>query len=141
MSNNNKYKNHLKICAECSIEFYTHKKLQVCCSKKCATTLRHKDPNDNVGFKSQGRLDKNPAWKGNAVSYRALHSWVVRNWGKPMKCENCGTTTAKMYDWSNKTGTVSRDRSNWQRFCRSCHQYYDHAHGMRGVNKYVSSLR
>lgn len=102
------------------------------CSRKCSTIFRH---NTTIfGFSKQERLDKNPSWVGEKVKYRGLHSWVSRNWGKARICEHCFTTEAKIYDWSNKTGQMLRDRDNWQELCRSCHMKYDYANGMRGLN-------
>ncbi len=67
----------------------------------------------------------NHAWKGNKVSYRALHSWVERTLGKSKKCEKCGTINAKRYDWANKSKKYKRDIKDWIRLCRSCHMKYD----------------
>ena len=64
-------------------------------------------------------------WKGENVGRQALHSWVKRHLGKPKKCEFCSTTTAKNYDWANKSGEYKRDFSDFLRLCRSCHKKYD----------------
>ena len=65
--------------------------------------------------------DKNHNWKGDSVGYIALHSWVSRWFGKPSKCEHCGTTTAKRFHWDNISSRYTRDRNDWQRLCASCH--------------------
>ena len=39
--------------------------------------------------------DKNPLWKGNKVGYSSQHSWLKRNFGNPLKCEQCGKLGAK----------------------------------------------
>ena len=59
------------------------------------------------------------------VGMQALHSWVKRRLGKPQKCEHCGSTTAKKYEWANKSHEYKRDLSDWIRLCTSCHRKYD----------------
>jgi hypothetical protein len=70
--------------------------------------------------------EKSPAWKGDKVGYDALHEWVERWKGKPSKCDFCGTTESKRFDWSNISGEYKRDLSDWQRLCVICHPRYDY---------------
>lgn len=65
---------------------------------------------------------ENPNWKGDAVGYGALHSWLRRTAGAPSRCERCGTTSAKRFEWANKSRTYQRDLSDWERLCVSCHR-------------------
>lgn len=65
-------------------------------------------------------------WKGDNAGYDALHEWVERWAGKPNKCEHCGTTTSKRFEWSNKSGEYKRELSDWQRLCVKCHNKYDY---------------
>ncbi len=67
------------------------------------------------------RGSDNPRWKGDAVGYGGIHSWMTKEFGRPSKCEDCGTEKATTYDWANVSGTYLRDRSDWIRLCRSCH--------------------
>lgn len=67
-------------------------------------------------------------WKGDNVSYKALHGWVRRN--KPMVsfCESCRLVPP--YDVANissKKGaqTYNRDLNNWRWLCRRCHMESD----------------
>lgn len=69
--------------------------------------------------------EANPAWKGDAVGYGALHRWVFRNKPRPLSCEHCGTTTAKRYEWANKSRCYLRDLDDWMNLCVSCHRRYD----------------
>lgn len=69
--------------------------------------------------------EKHPQWKGDDVGYGQLHTWVRRTLGQPSKCDNCGTTSAKMFDWANKSGEYKRLASDWMRLCRKCHVRYD----------------
>lgn len=64
---------------------------------------------------------RNPNWKGDNVGYRAIHSWVVRLFGKANCCEKCHAQNAKRYEWANISGNYLRDRSDWRNLCSSCH--------------------
>ena len=85
----------------------------------------------NCYYKYQKRTipteEKSWAWKGNDVGKEGLHSWVKKHLGTPKKCEHCNTTTAKCYDWANKSQTYKRDLTDWIRLCRSCHTKYDYS--------------
>lgn len=69
--------------------------------------------------------EQSPNWKGNKVGKKALHQWVIKHRGRPMKCEHCNSTTAKKYEWSNISQKYKRDLSDWQRLCTQCHANYD----------------
>ena len=66
-------------------------------------------------------------WKGNKVSYRALHRWVHHWLGEPKKCEFCGRIkdTPKSIHWANKSGRYLRDLTDWISLCVQCHKEYD----------------
>jgi hypothetical protein len=84
----------------------------------------------NKGIKTpQFSGENHPNWKGDSVGYMALHAWMNRMYGKPSKCERCGTTEAKVYNWANVSREYKRDRSDWERLCRSCHVKDTFAHG------------
>ena len=86
--------------------------------------------------------DKNhPFWKGNNASLNSIHCWVKRKLGTPRKCEHCGTTKAKMYDWSNKDHKYRRVLSDWTRLCRSCHILYDHENNLTKMLKIENGKR
>lgn len=66
--------------------------------------------------------ENNPAWKGQGIDYHWLHRWINREWGRPKKCEYCGTTKAKRFEWANISGKYLRlCRKDWMRVCSSCH--------------------
>lgn len=67
------------------------------------------------------------------MTYESAHVWIKRKLGKPNDCENCGTKTAKTYDWANISGDYKRDISDWKRLCRSCHIYWDRQPHRRGA--------
>ena len=71
--------------------------------------------------------ENHPQWKGDNVSYRRLHMWVVKKKGQPDVCEKCGKAGLKgrQIHWANKSGKYKRDLNDWIRLCQSCHKYFD----------------
>ena len=64
--------------------------------------------------------------KKKIVGKSAVHYWMNVNFGKPKKCDNCGTTDEnKVYEWANKDHKYRRKRGDFKRLCRSCHRKYD----------------
>ena len=98
------------------------------CSFKCYwETLKIKAPH-NKGIKNPEMSGKKHfAWKGDKVSYRALHTWVERTLNKPSKCEFCGKDELYRHKihWANKSGNYLRDITDWFRLCAKCHGEYD----------------
>ena len=68
--------------------------------------------------------ERNPMWAGDDAGYSALHLRVESARGKPSQCEECGTTTAKRFEWANMTGRYE-DVSDYRRLCSSCHHRHD----------------
>lgn len=89
--------------------------------KFCSRSCYYKDLKEN---RPSG--EDSWAWKGDSVGKSALHDWVIKHKGKPKKCEHCGTTKAKKFEWSNKSQEYKRELSDWQRLCTKCHHKYDH---------------
>lgn len=81
--------------------------------------------NKKIGISQIG--DKNHMWKGDSVSYKGLHDWVNKNFGKPDICERCNASgLSGMYiNWANVSGSYKRDRNDWIRLCKSCHNKMD----------------
>lgn len=70
--------------------------------------------------------DKHPKWKDASVlHYTTIHQWVYRQLGKPSYCVDCGTHTAKRFEWANISGEYRRDLKDWKRLCSSCHHKLD----------------
>ena len=70
--------------------------------------------------------NKNPQWK-KKITYRTLHEWINRNYGKANKCSNskCKKTSI-CYDWALIRGKkYKRNINNFIQFCRICHHKYD----------------
>lgn len=63
-------------------------------------------------------------WKGNRVGYTAAHDRVRNYRGTPKKCEVCGTTTAKRFEWASLTKKYW-DPKDYIRLCASCHRKKD----------------
>lgn len=64
-------------------------------------------------------------WKGERAGYRAKHTWVAAEYGRPMMCETCGVLGKSRYHWANMSGEYHRIRSDWKRLCVSCHIKFD----------------
>lgn len=56
--------------------------------------------------------------------YKAAHHRVNKLRGQPRKCEHCGTTSAKRYEWASKTKNYN-DPQDYIRLCRRCHMKFD----------------
>lgn len=69
-------------------------------------------------------------WVGDKVSYPALHTWVRRWKGTPHKCEHCGSTDKKKYEWANIDHKYNRNLDDWIRLCTKCHRKYDKEKGI-----------
>ena len=67
--------------------------------------------------------ENNPKWKGDKIKNRQLHQWVRSRLPEPEFCEICKIKSP--FDLANITGLYTRDLSNWQYLCRSCHIHSD----------------
>lgn len=92
---------------------------------------RRQVPRDQKG-------EKNASWKGSAAKYNALHARVRAARGTPSRCEDCGTTTAKRYEWASITKNYE-DIYDYKRLCSSCHHIFDdiarNLHGSRATTE------
>lgn len=110
------------ICKSCQSVFFRKPYLKrIYCSQKCQNDIVLSAGRKKINNKGSNSY----AWKGEKVSYFGLHAWVSRELGKPSVCEFCGTTTAKKYEWANKSREYRRDLNDWIRLCRPCHAQYD----------------
>jgi hypothetical protein len=108
----------------------TRKLLSESAKKRCTKEWR-----ENISIKKKGskvpsmRGIKNHLWKGDSVGYRALHSWVTRNKGKPNRCEHCfkleRITGKRIIQWANISRQYKRKISDWISLCVPCHKRYD----------------
>lgn len=82
-------------------------------------------------------------WKGDSAHYRSKHGWMVRHYGQPKRCEECGLTDGapRYFHWANISGQYRRERSDWKRLCAKCHRQMDLGQLSRGDNHYASKLK
>ena len=83
--------------------------------------------------KGRRRGERHHAWKGAAASYGAIHIWITGLKGRPSRCEACGTTTAKRFEWCNVDHQYRREPADYLRMCTACHRRYDYAHGLSAI--------
>lgn len=67
--------------------------------------------------------EKNPAWKGNGLSYGGIHARMKGLITKTENCEMCKKEKAR--DLANKSGKYLLKISDWQWLCRKCHMNSD----------------
>lgn len=65
-----------------------------------------------------------PQWKGKNASYRAIHGFIVRKFGKADKCDDCGIEKNRIH-WANINHKYSRNRKYWKKLCAPCHGKFD----------------
>lgn len=68
--------------------------------------------------------EKNGAWKGDDVTYGALHDFVKSRLRKIDNCMFCGIATKKL-DLANISQEYKRDLNDWEWLCRRCHMIKD----------------
>lgn len=64
-------------------------------------------------------------YKNGKIGYHTLHKWIANQRGRPKKCDFCGTTTAKRFEWANKSHLYKQELDDWYRLCSKCHMTYD----------------
>lgn len=74
-----------------------------------------------IAFKRNQRGSNNGSWKGDDVTYSALHYRVQSLRGKANCCKACGRNDSNIsYDWANISGNY-HDVNDYEMLCRSCH--------------------
>lgn len=97
--------------------------------KKMSESAKRKPPMSEETRRKIGEAhsgERNAGWKGDKVGYFGLHAWVYKTLGRPKRCENCGTETARKFEWANRSRAYRRDISDWIRLCTRCHRNYDY---------------
>lgn len=124
------------VCKKCSKEFFVwpyriKNNIVKFCSMQCYDKYKI---GKNVGI-------NNHNWKGDKIGYFGIHTWLNRRFGRPKKCENCGTTDLnKRYHWANISGEYKRDISHFKRMCFHCHNKFDNHLRPRGESHCISKL-
>lgn len=68
--------------------------------------------------------EDHPLWKGDDASYRSVHHWVERVFGKAKECHDCGKNEGRIH-WANKDHEYKRVETDWISLCPKCHSKYD----------------
>lgn len=116
--------NKMKICLYCFKVFNRNPRysdVQWIKSKFC--TLSCNARYRNIGAKKGITGKDHPAWKGNNVTYSAIHKGLVSQYGNPEICIACGKT--EKLDWANISGLYKREIEDYIGLCRKCHVIYD----------------
>jgi len=90
--------------------------------KKMSVSQRNKSQGTRERISVSKIGEKNPMWKGEDVGYEQLHRWVRSRFPKPELCIICKKVPP--IDLANK-GIYTRDLTNWEYLCRSCHMKKD----------------
>ena len=64
-------------------------------------------------------------WKGDAVGYRAIHTYLQRHFPKTGTCDECGAASARTEYALIQGRAYSRDRADYRELCKRCHNEYD----------------
>lgn len=97
---------------------YTRKK------GKCSICNKPTSRTSIVRCKSCKQLNEdNPQWKGVAVQYNALHTYIKRRLKKPKRCQKCNKI--KKLDLANISQKYKRNLNDWEYLCRKCHMIND----------------
>lgn len=120
------------VCMECRNSVYRYRNAgrpQLFCSRPCFLKSNyHKGIQREKMVDRSLRLEKNPTWKGEKVSYKGIHKWIKDNFGvaKLHNCEICqGKSGSKTMNWANLDGKYSRERKTWAILCKKCHANFD----------------
>lgn len=77
----------------------------------------------SIRNREQKMNEKNSQWRGNAVGYTALHSWIRRKLKEPVSCPKCSEKSK--LDLANISQKYKRDLGDWEWLCRRCHMKKD----------------
>ena len=93
------------------------------CSKSCRTSASWQDGTD-FNFRTG---EAHARWKGDEVSYGALHQRITRRRGKADHCINReqAKCTSTSFEWAHIHETDPHDVNNYVSLCASCHRRYD----------------
>lgn len=82
----------------------------------------------------------NRLWKGDLATQHSIHHWVARWKGRPRRCEMCGTTKAKKFEWSNIDHKYRRVLEDYTRMCTKCHRNYDYSNHLCNIGSRGGSV-
>lgn len=96
-------------------------------------TKIHKDRMNNPILNLKKRIRDKLRSYTKKLKYRALHSRLVREFGKANHCENTKCSRkCKTYDYALKNGKEYEfNINNFIQLCRTCHMIYDRYYKLR----------
>lgn len=109
-------------CSNCNKELginSKYRKVKLC--RSCVKKGIRNGMFNKIGWNAK---EKHPFWSDNP-SYRALHKRIQKELGTIKKCTHCGTETAKLYHWANKSHKYEYNLKDWIRLCVKCHWIFD----------------
>jgi uncharacterized protein YlaI len=124
-----------KKCIDCGKEI---NKVSIRC-KSCSNKNRKGKFKQSEEAKKSKLGEKNPVWKGNNVSYGALHDYIKWHKIKIIFCEEC--RKKRSFDLANITGKYTRNPDDYKWLCRSCHTKLDFKLGIRVPRGRVKILK
>ncbi len=86
--------------------------------------MRRNSITARVAKKREQNGPSNDSWRGPDATYAAFHLRVRAARGAPSKCEHCGTTSAKRFEWASISKNYE-DVNDYVRLCASCHHKFD----------------
>lgn len=92
-------------------------------AKISAKLLGRKLPPEHIANIVAAKGGSNPEMK--STNYYNVHYWIRKTLGKPNRCDLCGKTEAKRFEWSNISQEYKKDVTDWQRACVPCHAKFD----------------
>ena len=138
---------HTSLCKICDKEIVDNK-IRSACSNECRDILTSRLGKSSAGRKissiSRKRMslarigrftqENHPLWKGEKVSYSGIHKWMVKNFGNPNQCEDCGMIGERGFngkwniEWANISKEYRRDKNDFRGLCKTCHGIFDTGH-------------
>jgi hypothetical protein len=116
-------------------------------SKRNQSGWKHK--NSSISKMKKNRRpynnENNPRWRGNKVSYQALHNWIRNHFIRPRFCEFCNINpgfNSRGYNnlhWANKSGKYLSNRNDWICLCGKCHRKLDKPWIKKKINSGIYS--
>ncbi len=86
-----------------------------------------------LGKKNDPRISNENHWHWSKnPSYTAIHKRVIKLFGKPDKCDDCGSIKSRI-EWSNVSGKYLLIRSDWKKRCVKCHRKFDNHPFKKGM--------
>lgn len=98
-------------------------------------TLKYRE---NISKSLVGKFgSESRGWKGDKAGYVAIHTWLIKNFKKPKKCQKCWKSKVSRLEWANISGKYTRDIKDYLALCPPCHRRMDIGNYCRKGHKYT----